>query len=161
MRKDGRQCAALPFREEGGETLVMLITSRDSGRWILPKGWSEKRLSEPELAAKEAYEEAGIVGHISPEPISSYRYTKRLPVDTKECSVNVYPLRVTELLSMWPEAHQRRREWFTLAQAALHIDDSELVTLLLGLAAPDALSSLCQPREPKRRKLHRVAAAVG
>lgn len=145
MRKDGRQCAALPFKEEGGETLVMLITSRDTGRWILPKGWCEKRLSEPELAAKEAYEEAGIVGQISPTPIFSYRYTKRLPIASKECSVNIYPLRVTELLLDWPEAHQRRREWLTLAQAALHIDDCELVTVLLSLAASDTLSRLCQP----------------
>lgn len=139
MRKDGRQCAALPFKQEDGETLVMLITSRDSGRWILPKGWSEKRLSEPELAAKEAYEEAGIVGEISPTPISCYRYTKRLAIASKECSVTIYPLRVTRLLADWPEAHQRRRGWFTLAQAALHIDDSELVTILLSLAAPGSL----------------------
>lgn len=145
MRKDGRQCAALPFKLEGGETLVMLITSRDTGRWILPKGWSEKRLSEPELAAKEAYEEAGIVGHISPMSIFSYHYTKRLPIAAKECSVKIYPLRVTELLTDWPEAHQRRREWFTLAQAALLIDDSELVTILLRLAASDSLANLCLP----------------
>jgi 8-oxo-dGTP pyrophosphatase MutT (NUDIX family) len=145
MRKDGRQCAALPFKEEGGETLVMLITSRDTGRWILPKGWFEKRLSESELAAKEAYEEAGIVGQISPTPISSYRYTKRLPIDSKECSVRIYPLRVTELLTDWPEAHQRRREWFTVAQAALNIDDCELVTILLTVAASNALSKVCRP----------------
>lgn len=155
MRKDGRQCAALPFKITDGETLTMLITSRDTGRWILPKGWSEKRLTEAELAAKEAYEEAGIVGQISPLPLFSYRYTKRLPIASKECSVNIYPLRVTELLADWPEAHQRRREWFTLAQAALLIDDCELVTILLGLAASDALSRLCQPgAEPK---LHTAA----
>lgn len=143
MRKDGRQCAALPFMEADGETLVMLITSRDSGRWILPKGWCEKRLSGSELAAKEAYEEAGIVGQISPTPISCYQYTKRLPIASKECSVKIYPLRVTELLADWPEARQRRREWFTLAQAALYVDDAELVTILLTLAAPDALAGLC------------------
>ena len=145
MRKDGRQCAALPFKLEDGETLVMLITSRDTGRWILPKGWSEKRLSEPELAAKEAFEEAGIIGQISPMSIFSYQYTKRLPIAAKECSVKIYPLRVTELLTEWPEAHQRRREWFTLAQAALMIDDSELVTILLRLAASDSLARLCLP----------------
>lgn len=145
MRKDGRQCAALPFKEEGGETLVMLITSRDTGRWILPKGWFEKRLSESELAAKEAFEEAGIVGQISPTPISRYHYTKRLPITSKECSVRIYPLRVTELLPEWPEAHQRRREWFTVAQAALNIDDCELVTILLTLAASNALSRVCLP----------------
>ena len=140
MRKGCRQCAALPFKEEDGETLVMLITSRETGRWILPKGWVEKRLTEAELAAKEAFEEAGIIGHISDVPISCYRYTKRLEFETRECRVNVYPLRVTKLLDSWKEAHQRRREWFTLPQAALQVDDGELVTVLLSLAAPQALS---------------------
>ena len=118
----------------------MLITSRETGRWILPKGWTEKRLTEAEQAAKEAYEEAGIIGQISDAPISSYHYTKRLEVETRECTVNVYPLRVTQLLDSWKEAHQRRREWFTLSQAALEIDDDELVTILLSLAAPHSLS---------------------
>ena len=143
MRKDGRQCAALPFKEEDGETLVMLITSRETGRWILPKGWAEKRLTEAELAAKEAYEEAGIIGQISPMPISCYHYTKRMPVETKICAVNIYPLRVTQLLDDWKEVHQRRRQWFTLAQAALHVDDGELVTILLSLVAPRSLSGYC------------------
>ena len=140
MRKGHRQCAALPFKEEDGETLVMLITSRETGRWILPKGWTEKRLTEAELAAKEAFEEAGIIGQISTSPISCYHYTKRMQVETRECTVNVYPLRVTQLLDSWKEAHQRRREWFTLPQAALQVDDGELVTILLSLAAPQALS---------------------
>jgi 8-oxo-dGTP pyrophosphatase MutT (NUDIX family) len=138
MRKSGRQCAALPFKEEGGETLVMLITSRETGRWILPKGWAEKHLTEPELAAKEALEEAGVLGQISLSPISCYRYTKRMPVANLECVVNVYPLRVTQLLDDWKEVAQRHRQWFTLPQAALHVDDSELVTILLSLAAPVA-----------------------
>ncbi len=140
MAKGTRQCAALPFKEESGETLVMLITSRETGRWILPKGWVEKRLTESELAAKEALEEAGIIGQVSPTPISCYHYTKRMQVETKECIVNVYPLRVTRLLDDWKEVHQRRREWFTIAQAALQVDDGELVTILLGLSAPRSLS---------------------
>lgn len=136
MAKRRQQCAALPFREENGETLVMLITSRDTGRWILPKGWAEKRLSDPELAAKEAYEEAGIIGVVSGSPIYRYRYDKRLPGDVMECAVDVFSLRVTALLDDWPEAKQRRREWFTAGQAAMQIDDGELVTLLLGFSAP-------------------------
>lgn len=137
MPKKRHQCAALPFKEIDGETLVMLITSRDTGRWILPKGWAEKRLTESELAAKEAFEEAGILGDISSEPIGRYRYTKNLANDAAiDCAVRVYPLRVNKLLDDWPEAHQRRREWFTLSQAAMYIDDSELVTMLLNLAIP-------------------------
>ena len=61
-RKPRRQCAALPLAEAGGETLVMLVTSRETRRWVLPKGWAEKRLALHEAAAKEAFEEGGIVG---------------------------------------------------------------------------------------------------
>ena len=60
--RPGRQFAALPFSPREGETMVMLVTSRETHRWILPKGWAEKRLTGPELAAKEAFEEAGLVG---------------------------------------------------------------------------------------------------
>ena len=120
----------------------MLITSRETGRWILPKGWAEKRLTEAELAAKEAYEEAGIVGDVSPQSIYRYQYAKRLPGAVVDCSVDVFPLRVSKLLDQWPEAHQRKREWFTIGQAALHIDDSELVPMLLSLTTPGALSDL-------------------
>ena len=120
----------------------MLITSRDTGRWILPKGWVEKDISEGELAAKEAFEEAGLLGEIGPVPIYNYSYVKRLPHQSVECSVKVFPLRVTTLLDDWPEAHQRRREWFTIGQAALTIDDADLVTLLLSLTVPHALERL-------------------
>lgn len=154
MRKAARQCAALPFKEESGETLVMLITSRETGRWILPKGWAEKNLTEAEPAAKEAVEEAGIIGQVSPTPIACYHYSKRTQADTRECAVNIYPLRVALLLDTWKEAHQRRRQWFTLSQAALHVDDGELVTILLSLAAPRALSRLMMPE--KLRTLERA-----
>ncbi len=135
--KLGRQCAALPMKEEGDETLVLLVTSRETGRWVLPKGWAEKRLAGGELAAREAFEEAGIEGQVTGDPIGSYTYVKRLPREkTIECTVDVYPMWVTRLLDRWPEAKQRRREWFTLAQAALHVEEGELVTMLLQLAAP-------------------------
>lgn len=58
-RRKGKQFAALPYTEQNGEMLVMLVTSRETCRWVLPKGWAEKDLSGPELAAKEAFEEAG------------------------------------------------------------------------------------------------------
>jgi len=76
----GQQYAALPCIEIEGETRVMLVTSRESGRWVLPKGWAEKGLSGPELAAKEAFEEAGILAKVSIEPAGSYTYPKRLSI---------------------------------------------------------------------------------
>jgi 8-oxo-dGTP pyrophosphatase MutT (NUDIX family) len=59
-----RQYAALPFAEIEGKTMVLLVTSRDTARWVPPKGWAERDLSGPELAVKEAYEEAGVIGEI-------------------------------------------------------------------------------------------------
>jgi 8-oxo-dGTP pyrophosphatase MutT (NUDIX family) len=94
-------------------------------------------LSGGELAAKEAFEEAGIEGQVIGEAIGSYTYLKRLPGEkTVECVVDVYPMRVTRLLDKWPEAKQRRREWLTLSQAAMQVEEGELVTMLLQLAAP-------------------------
>ena len=136
-RDRGRQLAALPLRQGGGETLVLLVTSRDTGRWVLPKGWAEKGLTGPELVAKEAIEEAGAVGEVAAKPVGSYSYMKLLPHGRSvDCKVRVFAMRVDRLLDDWPERGQRQRQWFTLAQAAMAVDDGELVTLLLRLAAP-------------------------
>ncbi len=133
-----RQHAALPFEVRNGETRVMLVTSRETGRWVLPKGWHERKLTGPELAAKEAFEEAGLKGEISAEPVGSYSYTKRLPGGrTVQCDVDLYPMRVTRLLNNWPEKRQRKRRWFTLAQAALEVEEGDLAMLLLRLAAAE------------------------
>ena len=135
----GRQCAALPFAEEKGELRVLLVTSRETQRWVLPKGWTEKRLSPHALAAKEAFEEAGVVGEVEPRPIGRYRYLKRGPRDrVTPCSVRVFPLRVNRLLDDWPERRERQRRWFSAAEAAMAVEEGGLVTLLLGLAMPDA-----------------------
>ncbi len=130
-RKPRRQCAALPLAEAGGETLVMLVTSRETRRWVLPKGWTEKRLALHEAAAKEAFEEGGIVGAAAAEAVGSYRYRKRLPGGrSAPCRVSVFPLRVERLLEEWPEQGQRERRWFTLADAAA-VEEADLAALLL------------------------------
>jgi 8-oxo-dGTP pyrophosphatase MutT (NUDIX family) len=137
--KRGRQFAALPIARVEGETRVMLVTSRETGRWVLPKGWAEKGLTGPELAAKEAFEEAGLVGEVAARPVGSYHYPKRLPKGhVIDCKVDVFPMRVDRMLDDWPEREQRKREWFTLAQAAMAVEEGELVVLLLRLAAPEA-----------------------
>lgn len=134
----GRQCAALPFVFRGGKLRVLLVTSRETGRWVLPKGWTEKRLALHALAAKEAFEEAGVVGQVERRPIGRYRYLKRGPRDrVTPCSVRVFPLRVDRLLDDWPERRERQRRWFGLAEAAMAVEEGGLVTLLLGLALPD------------------------
>ena len=135
----GQQFAALPLDVRERETRVMLVTSRETKRWVLPKGWAEAGLAPHELAAKEAFEEAGLVGQVEREPVGTYRYEKRLRGGrTVPCEVGVYPLWVERQLDDWPERGQRKTQWFTLAQAALAVDEGDLVMLLLSLAAPEA-----------------------
>ena len=135
----GKQCAALPFSWDEGELRILLVTSRETHRWVLPKGWREKRLAPHALAAKEAFEEAGVVGEVERRPIGRYDYLKRGPRDrVTPCSVRVFPLRVERLLDDWPERRQRQRRWFSPAEAAMAVEEGGLVTLLLGLAVPDA-----------------------
>ena len=117
----------------------MLVTIRETGRWVLPKGWAEKGSTGPELAAKEAFEEAGILGEVAAEPVGSNGYTKRL-TGAREvtCEVEVFPLRVDCLLDDWPERTQRKREWFTPAQAAMAVDEGGLGILLLRVAVSES-----------------------
>jgi len=134
LRPRGQQFAALPLSEIEGELRVLLVTSRETRRWVLPKGWAEEGLSPAELAAKEAFEEAGALGRITPRAIGAYHYRKRLKTGQElYCEVGVFPLRVERLLDDWPEAHQRERRWFALLQAAGQVQEKELAELLRGL----------------------------
>lgn len=131
-REGDKQFAVLPLKYEDGLTFVLLVTSRETRRWVLPKGWAERHLSGPELAAKEAFEEAGVTGEVRLEPIGSYRYEKRLANGRQvTCCVEVFPMRVDRLLNDWPERQQRTREWFTLAEAAAAVQEADLGSLLL------------------------------
>ena len=135
--KPRAQYAALPVATRDGNTEVMLITSRDTGRWIIPKGWPEKNLTPAELAAREAYEEAGLIGSAGERPCGRYSYEKRLNSGKSTlCKVDVYLFRVEDELDDWPEKGQRDRRWMSPAEAALLISESGLVSLLLDLAAP-------------------------
>jgi 8-oxo-dGTP pyrophosphatase MutT (NUDIX family) len=141
-----RQYAALPLADTDGEIKVLLITSRDSGRWVLPKGWAEKGLSGPELAAKEAYEEAGVVGEVSANRVGAYFYTKRLPQNAAvECRVDVFTMTVERLLDEWPEQYERTRQWFTVRQATMAVEEAGLIALLLHLAPGRAAHGECKP----------------
>lgn len=126
-----------------GQRLVLLITSRDTRRWIIPKGWAEKGVPPHEQAAREAFEEAGLRGEIGASPIGSYRYVKRLQGGkTVPCRVDVFPLEVDRLLDEWPEKGQREAAWLTPADAAALVEEVGLVALLLELAAAAAECSL-------------------
>lgn len=126
------QYGALPYRRsDGGGIAVMLITSRDSGRWIIPKGWPEPGKSGSEVAAREAFEEAGLVGEAQAVPIGFYRYDKRRRQGTVPCRVEVFLLDVADELERWPEWHQRRRSWFTPQDASALVEEAELKSLIL------------------------------
>ncbi len=110
---------------------VLLITSRDTGRWVIPKGWSMRNRTEAEAAAREAFEEAGITGEVSPRSIGIFGYLKKMPRGRDvPCVVRVYPLAVREMLRHYPEIGQRRMRWLKPAKAARKVDEPELAKLI-------------------------------
>lgn len=133
--KCATQVAALPFRLRSGTPEVLLITSRETARWVIPKGWRGKRRQPHTAAAREAFEEAGIVGQISPKPVGSYRYEKRVSdTASRLCKVRVYPLQVELLLPDWPERAERQRCWMHPAEAAECVSEAGLKRLLRAWA---------------------------
>lgn len=128
-----RQLAALPWRvADTGGIEVLLVTSRVSQHWLLPKGWPMTGKSLPQAAAQEALEEAGVSGKLHRKPCGTYRYQKLLKdgVTMVPCTVVCFDLRVTRERPEWPEAHQRTRQWFGLAEAARLVFEPDLARLL-------------------------------
>ena len=129
-----QQYAALPYMVRDGELQVLLVTSRRTHRWIIPKGWPEKGLKGSQVAAREAFEEAGVVGKVAGKRIARFEYIKRIDdARTQPCRVSVYPLAVEQILDEWPEKHQRQREWMTPGQAAMRVSEAGLIQLMLDL----------------------------
>lgn len=133
--KDIRQVAALPYRiSDSGQLKVLLITSRGTRRFVIPKGWQMEGRKDWQAAAEEAREEAGIEGQIRPEPIGEYQYWKRLKTAFVPVTVVVYPLEVTGSMPRWREAKQRRRGWVNWDQAKVLVDEPELISLIDAFA---------------------------
>ncbi|WP_432286573.1 NUDIX hydrolase [Aminobacter sp. BA135] len=134
------QVAAIPFRvNEGGELQVMLVTSRGTRRFIVPKGWPMKGKSGRQAALIEAREEAGVRGKALKRPAGSYCYWKRLSTSFVHVVVTAYLIEVTEELEAWQEAGARQRAWLTPTDAAVLIDEPELSTLIRNLTLADLL----------------------
>jgi 8-oxo-dGTP pyrophosphatase MutT (NUDIX family) len=128
------QVAALCWRKHDNRVEVLLITSRDTGRWVLPKGWTMKGLSAPEAAAAEAWEEAGVEGKVASDALGYFGYDKVLSAELSHpCMVSVYPLRVSGLSRRFPERKERRRKWFTPDKAATKVLEPELQALFISL----------------------------
>jgi len=133
-----QQVAALPFVPTGNAIDVLLITSRRRKRWILPKGWPAKNLSLPDSAAKEASEEAGVLGPIQTDAVGSYSYSKKTkPGYPVPCQVFIYPLLVMQHTLAWREQSQRSLKWFSLSDAVSRVDDDGVSEVLGELAATD------------------------
>ncbi|WP_205666138.1 NUDIX hydrolase [Aquabacter cavernae] len=131
------QYAALPYRQrQDGEVQVRLITSRETRRWVLPKGWPMKDIAPHKAAAREAFEEAGLIGNTSPNAIGLYTYEKRLSaVRSVTCDVMVFPMKVKRYLKKWPERSQRIGFWFTVESAAAAVQEEDLKELILRFGA--------------------------
>ena len=138
------QTAALPLRrDDKGRLRVLMVSSRDTGRWVMPKGWLMNNRKPWDSAAIEALEEAGALGEIASEPIGEYRYFKRIgKKNGVDCLVTVYPMIVAKLKRNWKERHERKRRWFSLRKAAKLVDERDLAQLLLGLADDPAETPL-------------------
>jgi 8-oxo-dGTP pyrophosphatase MutT (NUDIX family) len=139
-RKPGRiQYGALPFRRRANsKTEVMLVTSRGTGQWIIPKGWPMKRKAPHVAAAREALEEAGVVGQIGKQPIGSFSHKKqRKQGSVVVCEVQVFTLEVTHQRKTWPEKGKREVQWFSPAKAAKVVQQPVLGRMIRGLKKAD------------------------
>jgi 8-oxo-dGTP pyrophosphatase MutT (NUDIX family) len=126
-----RQVAALPWRRGPEGLEIMLVTSRETRRWVVPKGGLMAGLTDAEAAAQEALEEAGIEGEIAAEPIGEFRYLKVLKRRAPRWyRVAVYPLRVEIERDTWDEAHERDRVWFGRETAADLVAEPDLRDLI-------------------------------
>lgn len=125
------QCAALCYRIEADRPEVLLVTSLGSGRWILPKGWPMPGLPSALVAAREAWEEAGVIGVAQDRCLGLYSYRKSIGGGKRKPFVAlVFPVRVRALADVYPERGQRRRRWFSPLAAAERVSEPDLADLL-------------------------------
>jgi 8-oxo-dGTP pyrophosphatase MutT (NUDIX family) len=125
------QFAALCYRYQKDKLRVMLITSRDTGRWIIPKGWPMDGKTPAQSALQEAWEEAGVLGKCEDRCLGLFAYRKfRDDTDDLPCVAMVFPVRVKDLKDVYPEAGQRQRKWVSRARAAKMVAEPELARIL-------------------------------
>ena len=128
-----QQYAALPWRLVGEGVEILLASSRDTRRWVIPKGWPMKGRKPFMTAAIEAREEAGLTGKIEKTKVGSFHYQKRLKNGAVIlCRVDVFPMRVLRQAKHWPEQGQRVTQWFTFEDAAEEVSEIELKALILA-----------------------------
>ena len=127
-----KQVAALPYElDSGGDLKIMLITSRRTRRWVIPKGNPVKGMKAHKAAAREAFEEAGLVGVTSDKAVGKFQYKKQIDSQTRaDVEVTVFPMLVTGQADDWPERRQRERRWLDPVAASQLADDAGLKRLI-------------------------------
>jgi 8-oxo-dGTP pyrophosphatase MutT (NUDIX family) len=143
-----RQYGCIPVRRSrNGDLQVLLMTSRGTGRWVVPKGWRMPERTPAGTAEREAYEEAGLKGSlVSRRPIGTYRYRKNDRAELGDIQVALYVLHVEAQKKDWPECGERRIQWFSVTRAASLVDERELAALLR------AVPLLLEGRQTSRRR---------
>ena len=132
--KPYRQFGALPFKwSQSGSLKVLLVTTRGRKRWMIPKGWPIRGLEPHESAAREALEEAGLIGNVRAEAVGSFRYIKRLGSGRQvRCTVEVFPLHVDHQRPHWLEKGERETRWLSVKKAASLVSEPDLKRILLS-----------------------------
>lgn len=125
------QFAALCFRVKNDKTQILLITSRGSGRWIIPRGWPMDNKTPSQAALTEAWEEAGVKGKAYEVSLGLYSYTREIGDEgSVPCVAMVYPVKVKSLEKKFPEVGQRKRSWLSVGKAAERVDEPELANII-------------------------------
>lgn len=121
------QFGALCYRVRNGKTQILLITSRQRKRWIIPKGWPATGLTPAQGALQEAWEEAGVKGKVRDLCLGIYGYTKQMDKGPNlPCMVAVFPVEVSRLADSYPEMRERKRKWVSRKRAVQQLDEPEL-----------------------------------
>jgi 8-oxo-dGTP pyrophosphatase MutT (NUDIX family) len=137
-RPERLQFAALCYRWNGAHDgiEILLITSRDTGRWVIPKGWPMEGKLAHQAAAQEALEEVGVIGVADEKSAGNFLYLKTLDAGVKvPCKVQVHALEVSDFVSEFKEKGQRRKKWFTCKDAAERVQEPGLKELILSFEA--------------------------
>jgi len=155
------QCGAICCRvKRGGRLSVLLVTSRDTGRWVIPKGYLERKEKPYRCAQREALEEAGIIGKVRKRPLGYYTYLKD---NETPLTVSIHPLRLRNEVNQFPERTQRLKIWVSPAEAAQLVEEPELQALFRSIDTDNPLTSqnrLKPRRIAGRRPLHEAAVSL-